>query len=180
MEHARGFALTWEDVRGGAPERYLDLGSGGGLPGLVLADRWRTPTTLLDSMERRGAFLREVLAWDGSPPDVDVVVERAEGAARDVRYDASFHLVTARSFGPPAVTAECAVRFVRVGGLIIVSDPPGGGGEDRWPPEPLRELGLVASPVSYGGYSFRVLEKVEATDERFPRPSGLPSRRPLF
>ena len=158
----------------------LDLGSGGGLPGLVLADHWRCDTVLLDSMERRGAFLREVAEWTETPSGLSVVVARAEDAARAPALEGSFDLVTARSFAPPAVTAECAVRFMPLGGLAIVSDPPGGGDPARWPEAGLGRLGLRGSPHAAGGFSYRVLEKVEETDEAFPRPSGVPGRRPLW
>jgi 16S rRNA (guanine527-N7)-methyltransferase len=180
VEHAEGFALVWEGQRPSPPARYLDLGSGGGIPGLVLAARWGTLTTLLDSMERRGAFLREAIGWEGGPPNVEVVVARAEVAARRPGLEGAYDLVTARSFAVPAVTAECGVRFLREGGLAIVSDPPGGGEAGRWPADALAELGLRASLVSANGFSYRVLEKVSPTPSRFPRASGVPAKRPLF
>ena len=56
IEHANGFVAGI--VR--APTRLLDLGSGGGVPGLVLARRWPTSyVVLLDARERRCVFLRE-------------------------------------------------------------------------------------------------------------------------
>ena len=94
--------------------------------------------------------------------------------------DGAFDLVTARSFAPPAVTAECAVRFLDLGGLAIVSDPPGGGDVRRWPEGGLAQLGLRGSGHVAAGFSYRVLEKVAETDDRFPRSSGVPGRRPLW
>ncbi len=158
----------------------LDLGSGGGLPGLVLADHWRCTTVLLDSMRRRGSFLREVCEWEGAPAGVSVVVARAEDVARLTGLEGAFNLVTARSFAPPAVTAECAVRFMPVGGLAIVSDPPGGGDPARWPQDGLTRLGLRGTRHEAGGFSFRVLEKTLETEPGFPRRSGVPGRRPLW
>ncbi len=180
IAHAHGFSLVWESLRAGPPARYLDLGSGGGLPGLILAAHWRCETVLLDSMERRGSFLREVVGEEGSPPRLSVVVARAEDAARVESLEGTFDLVTARSFAPPAVTAECSVRFLRLGGLTIVSDPPGGGEPGRWPEDGLSQLGLRASAHAAGGFSYRVLEKTRETEDLFPRPSGIPTRRPLW
>ena len=180
IAHARGFYLVWESVRGGPPEKLLDLGSGGGLPGLVLADHWRCHVVLLDSMERRGSLLREVAEMEDAPPRLSVVVARAEDAARFASLEGTFDLVTARSFAPPAVTAECAVRFLAIGGLVIVSDPPGGGEPGRWPEDGLSRLGLRASGHLVGGFSYRVLEKTRETEERYPRSSGVPGRRPLW
>lgn len=180
IAHARGFLLIWESLRGSPPRRLLDMGSGGGLPGLVLADHWRCDTVLLDSRERRGSFLREVAEWPAAPPGLSVVVARAEDAARTSALEGSFDLVTARSFAPPAVTAECAVRFMMVGGLAIVSDPPGGGDPGRWPEVGLARLGLRGFAEAAGGFAYRVLEKVGVTEAAFPRPSGVPGRRPLW
>ena len=180
IAHARGFYLVWGSLRETPPRRLLDLGTGGGLPGLVLADHWGCDTVLLDSMERRGSFLREVIAGPGTPSGLSVVVARAEDAARDPALEGTFDLVTARSFAPPPVTAECAVRFLGVGAVAIVSDPPGGGDPGRWPDDGLARLGLRGSSHAAGGFSYRVLEKVRETEVGFPRPSGVPGRRPLW
>ena len=67
IEHARGFRAAWDAYRDEAPGTILDLGAGGGVPGLVLAVEWVTDITLLDSMEKRCRFLREVLTVDGAP-----------------------------------------------------------------------------------------------------------------
>lgn len=180
IAHALGFALSWESMRSTPPSSFLDLGSGGGIPGLVLLDRWRTNATLLDSMTKRGDFLREVLGWPDAPPNGEVIVARAEEAARWPELDGVFDLVTARSFGQPSVTAECAVRFLKVGGLLIVSEPPAERGAGRWDSAGLSRLGLVAARTLRFHASFQALEKVRPTDREFPRSSGTPKKRPLF
>ena len=179
IRHARAFALIWESHNSAPPLRFLDLGSGGGLPGLVLLERWGTPGVLLDSMERRTDFLQETLGLAGAPGGALVWRGRAEVVSREERADHIFDLITSRSFGPPAVTAECAVRFAAVGGLIIVSEPPERG--ERWPAEGLRKLNLVSMGIEVAdGFGFRVLRKVDATPETFPRPVGRPAKSPLF
>jgi 16S rRNA (guanine527-N7)-methyltransferase len=131
---------------------------------------------LLDANARRGAFLEQVAGEVGVGDRVVVLVDRAERAARLERCRSAFDLVTARSFGPPAVTAECATGFLRVGGKLLVSEPPEDGGR-RWVPEGLAELGL--SDRGRSG-SIRVLEQVSLTPERFPRRVGVPAKRPLW
>jgi len=162
------------------PHDVLDLGSGGGLPGLVLLDRWRCWLTLLDSMEKRSEFLREVLGWLDAPASAAVVTARAEEAARWPEFDGQFDLVTARSFGPPAVTVECAARFLRVGGILIVSEPPPGRTEQRWPAKGLDVVGFedLGRRQFDGGY--QVLRKVTATASSYPRAVGVPKKKPLF
>lgn len=175
IEHARGFAATLAR----APESFLDLGAGGGLPGLVLAECWpEARGVLLDAMTRRADFLRSACARLGIEERMTVVAERAETAARTGLRE-GFAVVTARSFGPPAVTAECAVAFLRPGGRLVVSEPP----EDdptRWPADGLAVLGMTrvrsASPES----RFIVLERTGPLDDRLPRRSGVPAKRPLW
>ncbi|MGH9010738.1 MAG: RsmG family class I SAM-dependent methyltransferase [Acidimicrobiia bacterium] len=169
----------------GLPERgrVLDLGSGGGLPGLVLATyRPELELILLEARQRPCRFLREaVSALDLT--QVTVVEARAEDAARRPNLRESFDAVVARSFGPPAVTAECAVGFLRPGGGLVVSEPPGDEERDaaaRWPQPGLEELGL-SPPATGGGTggSFVVIEKTRP-DDRWPRRVGVPAKRPLW
>ena len=180
IDHAEGFADAWAQYSTTAPGTWLDLGSGGGIPGLALLKKWRTRATLLDAMEKRAAFLREVLGWSDASHFAEVVCARSEVAARDPRLDSSFDLVVARSFGRPAVTAECAVRFLTLGGILIVSEPPGEQSADRWSSDGLRRLGLESRGLFRSSATFRILVKCAITDERFPRPTGVPAKRPLW
>jgi len=179
IEHSAGFAQCWQEISGLPPASLLDLGSGGGLPGLVLAERWGCRTVLVDSMVKRMNFLRETLEWPGAPKDVVVITERAEVLARDPSLESSFDLVTARSFGPPSVVAECAVRFLRLGGTLVVSEPPEDDGT-RWNQKVLRTMGLEDRGRIRHGAAFRVLSKVSATPKELPRAVGVPAKRPLF
>jgi len=180
ISHAEGFVGCWDDDAALPPRRLLDIGSGGGLPGLVLLTRWSSPTVLLDSMIRRTDFLREIFAWPDAPTGAVVVTQRAESAARREEFAESFDLVTARSFGPPAVTAECATRFLAIGGRLVVSEPPEETGTTRWEPAGLARLGLRSLGRRRHGAAFQVLEKIAATPDEFPRSVGTPGKRPLF
>ena len=180
IDHALGFERVWNDLSTTPPSRFLDLGSGGGLPGLVLFDQWRVPTTFVDSMIKRTAFLSEVLLWEGSPADGQVLTGRAEQLSREPNLEGAFPLVTARSFGPPAITAECAVRFLGVGGLIIVSEPPDDEADSRWNPAALGQLGLHLEGRVRHGAAYQVLRKIRPTPDRYPRGIGTPGKSPLF
>jgi 16S rRNA (guanine527-N7)-methyltransferase len=163
--------------------RVLDLGSGGGLPGLVLATyRPELELTLLEARQRACRFLREAVATL-ELPRVTVVEARAEDAARWSDLRESFDAVVARSFGPPAVTAECGVGFIRTGGRLVVSEPPGDEERDageRWPQSGLEDLGLAAAaPCGGPGASFVLMEKTRP-DDRWPRRVGVPAKRPLW
>lgn len=181
VEHSLGFARAWESVRGTPPDVLVDLGSGGGVPGLVLADLWRTTTRLVDSMIRRTEFLERAARAPGAPPGISVTCARAEDLARAPAWEYGADLVTARSFGPPAVVAECAARLLVRGGILIVSEPPNTGPEAaRWPADGLRALGLEPIGHMNEPFAFQVLERTGEVDARYPRRSGVPGKRPLF
>ena len=95
---------------------------------------------------------------------------------------ASFEVVVARSFGAPAVTAECSAPFLATGGIIVVSEPPDTNQGERWPVEGLGELGLrpAGSFRFRDRFSYQILEKIAETPERYPRRVGIPAKRPLF
>ena len=149
-----------ERVLGRAPGRLADLGSGGGVPGIVLALRWEsTDVALVESSSRRARFLRETVELFGVGDRVVVVEARAETAARDPGLREAFELVTARGFGPPAVTAEIAAGFAQLGGLVVVSEPP-----DRARPAGRRRCRprwawASAQPSAAAGAHFVVLVK---------------------
>src|SRR5580704_15523664 len=82
LRHADGFVSILR-ARVGADARVLDLGSGGGLPGLVVACDWpEVRLTLLDANGRRATFLRRAVDRLRISSTVAVVQERAETAGR--------------------------------------------------------------------------------------------------
>jgi 16S rRNA (guanine527-N7)-methyltransferase len=178
LAHSQAFAALLDPPDG----PFLDLGSGGGLPGLVLAAAWPEATgILLDSQQRRGAFLTQAVIDLGFDARIRVITARAEDAARDPNLRATFALVTARSFASPAVTAECATGFLAPDALLAVSDPPDADPTTRWPTAPLAALGLTPPELRRGpGVTLALLTHAEATPDRYPRRPGIPAKRPLF
>ena len=184
VAHALGFARAVEQV----PTRALDLGSGGGLPGLVLARHWPDSSwVLLDGSQTRTTFLEHAVRELELDDRVSVVRGRAEEVGHEADRRSTFDLVVARSFGPPAVVAECAAPFLRIGGSLVVSEPPDTG--DRWAfPNELADLGLerrrdeggqpAMTSLEVGTYA--TLTQVATCPARFPRRVGIPAKRPLF
>jgi 16S rRNA (guanine527-N7)-methyltransferase len=174
LSHAAGFLAALGDVTG----CVVDLGSGGGVPGLPIAlARPDLRLVLVDAAARRGAFLADAIAGLDLAERVRVVVGRAEVLGRgDLRGTAD--AVVARGFGPPAATAECGAPLLRVGGLLVVSEPP----EDapRWPDAGISQLGLARRGAPTGSPRVQVLEQVSACPQNFPRRDGVPAKRPLF
>jgi 16S rRNA (guanine527-N7)-methyltransferase len=179
LDHALGFAAALEWPFSGVA---LDLGSGGGIPGLVLALRWRQSRwTLLDARSRSVRFLRAAVEALGLGARVAVIEARAESLAHERGFRGSAGLVVARACGPPAVTAEYAAGFLEQGGRLVVSEPPGSTG-DRWSPAGLAVLGMGAAWVvaSPGRHGFAVIEQRAACPCTYPRRAGVPAKRPLF
>lgn len=205
LAHSLAFArlLEWLAARRAAEHpdawpglgRLLDLGSGGGLPGLVLACCFPgIEIVLLDASERRAAYLEAAAHALGASAQIQVVAARAEVAGRDPEFRGGFPVVVARAFGPPAVTAECAAPFLVQRGLLVVSEPPSTVLERRWPADGLAKVGMArvaveqvenegAAPGSAADAThahFVVCRQVERCPDRFPRRDGVARKRPLF
>ena len=143
IEHAAQHSLGYVDALGQLAEgtRLVDLGSGGGLPGLVLADAFPdVDVVLLDRRQKRTDFLQQAVIRLRMTGVVVICADVTE-LISDVRSGAveAFDIVTARGFGPPGFTLRSAVALLRNGGLIVISEPPTG---ERWRDELLAELGL--------------------------------------
>lgn len=179
LEHSERLAAAVDREFAG---RFLDLGSGGGIPGLVLLAAWPDATgTLLDARRRRCRFLEAALQEAGVEARGRVACGRAENLARRPDLRGAHDVVVARGFGSPATTAECAIGFLRRGGRLVVSEPPGDPDPGRWPPVGLGELGLTGPEVRGGdGGRFAILTAEAPQAERWPRREGVPARRPLW
>ncbi|CAN5759114.1 hypothetical protein BH10ACT1_BH10ACT1_40450 [soil metagenome] len=174
------------------PARALDLGAGGGLPGLVLAALvWpETRWCFLDGMVRRTSFLERAVRRLDLGDRVQVVTERAEETGRRPEHRGAYDLVVARSFAAPGVAAECAAPLLQVGGTLLVSEPPDTPMAARWPTAGVAGFGFgpavaveIADEVDEGDdeptHFVRLLLE-SPVDDRYPRRVGIPAKRPLF
>ncbi|MEM8620961.1 MAG: RsmG family class I SAM-dependent methyltransferase [Actinomycetota bacterium] len=152
IDHARRFVVALADVQGAV----LDLGSGAGLPGLVIAsDRPDLDVTLLDRRRKRTDFLEQMVRRLGWSDRVSVVAAEAEefvGGAAAARFSAA----VARGFGPPEWVLGVATCAVHIDGLVVVSDPPNG---DRWTSIELTHPGVRRRELGIRGVS--VFQRVE-------------------
>jgi 16S rRNA (guanine527-N7)-methyltransferase len=156
--------------------RVVDIGSGGGVPGIVIAIvRPDLRVTMLEADQRKSGFLVHV-AGLLSLSAVEVDAARAEDAGRRAGTRETFDLATSRAAAPADVLCELALPLLRVGGSLyaLVTDAPG-------------TLGLcAAAAAACGGGEPQALsdgvlhvDKVAATPAEYPRRSGVPSRRPI-
>jgi 16S rRNA (guanine527-N7)-methyltransferase len=181
VEHGHDLAAAIGVLDG----HFLDLGSGGGVPGLVLALFWpEARGVLLDAQQKRCRFLVEAVERLDLGERVDVRCGRAEDLARAPDLRGLTDVVVARAFGRPAVTAECAVGFLRAGGRLVVSEPPEAGAArlaERWPAKGLAGLGLSAPvEIRHGRAGAVVMALAEPVPDRWPRRVGRPAKSPLW
>ncbi|MFP5317921.1 MAG: RsmG family class I SAM-dependent methyltransferase [Acidimicrobiia bacterium] len=186
VEHALAFGLPVPDLLGGG-ERALggapavDLGTGAGLPGLVLASAFAKSSWLLvDGRERSTRFVAWAVTELGLGERVAVRTARAEDLGREVMHRGRHHLVVARGFGAPAVVAECAAPLLAVGGRLVVSEPPEPS-DARWRSEPLAGLGLALDGRMASAHaSVAAFTQVRPCAVAYPRRTGVPAKRPLW
>jgi 16S rRNA (guanine527-N7)-methyltransferase len=150
-------------------ERYegavIDVGSGGGSPGIPLAAALpEREVTLLDAEQRKCEFLRR---W--APPNAEVVWGRAEEQTPD-----HWGVAMAKALAQPPVAAELCLPLVRVGGAAIL-----------WVGETAELDRLAVASERLGGgepdlhEGLAVLPKVGPNPPGFPRRVGVAKKRPL-
>jgi 16S rRNA (guanine527-N7)-methyltransferase len=129
------------------PSTLVDLGSGAGLPGVVLALLLPdVEVTLLERMERRAAFLQECVRLLGLP-NAQVRCGRAEDLAGALTAD----VVTARAVAPMERLAGLALGLVRPGGLVLAIKGAGAAEEVANARRVLRRLGVRDVTVLQAG-----------------------------
>ena len=170
------------DHLGGA-QTLVDVGSGGGLPGLPLKiARPELEVTLIEADQAKAAFLVQTAARLGLR-GVEVVARRAEDTGRDPRYRERFDVAVARALAALPVLVELCLPLVRVGGRMLAQKTEkedltaaahaievlGGSLHGAAPaPSAVRRAGTVV-----------VVDKVRLTPDAYPRRPGIPARKPL-
>jgi 16S rRNA (guanine527-N7)-methyltransferase len=159
-------ALRGADVVGALDGTIVDVGSGNGSPGLVLASALpEREVTLLDSNRRKASFLERVAS---DFPNVTAVWGRAE------EHDARYGAAVAKALAPPAVALEWLLPLVREGGAAVL-----------WlgPSVDLDALSRVSEQLGGAPVDERnglaVARKIAPTPAGFPRRPGVARKRPL-
>lgn len=179
---ARLWALHVEDALSAvevverlAPATAIDVGSGGGSPGIPIAIATGIPVTLLEARSRKAAFLRRTVAELGLA--CQVVHARSEELARREGRDA-YALVLARALAPPPAAAELCLPLVAPGGHALLWTTGVDGSQLAAVAAELAARPAGSVPTG-GGRMLVLLEKLGPTPERYPRRPGAARRRPL-
>ena len=164
----------------------LDLGSGGGLPGIPLAlARPEVRWTLVDSVRKKADVLRGFAEHLGLP--MTVLAERAEVLGQATEHRERYGFVAARACAPLPVLVELALPLVSIGGSLMAWKGPLSDDDDelRCGRRAAAQLGagrIVVQPAGaevLGGHTLVSVPKERPTPPRFPRRPGEPGRRPL-
>lgn len=164
-------------------ENVLDLGTGGGFPGIPLAIMCPDKNfTLVDSLSKRLKIIDE-LAEELNINNIETVHGRFEDLGKDVNLRESFEIVVSRAVAEMAVLAEYALPFVSVGGFLIAYKT---GGEllDKEldaASNAIKLLGgeLIRVKKAQGDHVLAIIKKKKKTPKEYPRRAGTPKKDPL-
>jgi len=160
--------------------RVVDVGSGGGLPGIPLAITMpKLSFTLMEATGKKAEFLR-LAVKDLGLANVSVAESRAETAGQSESHREVYAAAVARAVGPLSVIAELTVPLVKIGGQVLLI-------KGQKAPEELAvaKRGMHMLHVSHAGTvdtptgKIVVLDKPRKTPGKYPRRDGEPKRDPL-
>ena len=185
--------------------KVLDLGTGGGFPGIPLAIYYEKPQfTLMDSLQKRIRFLEEAVA-KLTVANVLPIHGRAEEFARKNEYREQFDLCTSRAVANLSTLCEYALPFVKAGGCFVSYKSGQSQEEIETAKNAIRLLGgkvisifNFSLPLNYASIdtisqnkirqttdenmiyrTLIVIKKIEHTSKKYPRKAGTPSKDPI-
>ena len=167
-------------------ETVIDVGTGGGFPGIPLAVYApEKQFTLLDSLNKRLKIIDE-LAGELGIKNITLVHGRAEDAARAKEHREKYDLCVSRAVSNLATLSEYCLPFIKVGGYLLAYKGPGAEEEVKEAAKALKTLGgsLVdireTSMEEYGlDHRILVIKKERNTPKAYPRKAGTPLKEPL-
>jgi 16S rRNA (guanine527-N7)-methyltransferase len=170
-------ALSGAEVLADEPGPLIDVGSGTGVPGMVLAiaDPGRE-VVLLESNGRKAEALRSI-ASELALANVTVVAERAELAGRMPGHRDAYAVAVCRALARPPVAAELCLPFVRPGGLLVMWVGADSAGVEVV--AAALEAAVERETTYEPGRRLLAIRKQAPTPDRFPRRDGMAAKRPL-
>lgn len=167
-------------------QRIIDIGTGGGFPGIPLKIYNNTLSfTLLDSLKKRITFLENVIEKFGMK-NVEAIHGRAEELGRKEGYREEFDIATSRAVANMSTLLEYCLPFVKVGGFFIAMKGPNYKEELKEAKGAIKVLGGILDrvieyelPNNQGSRTLIIVRKIKNTPHRFPRAGGKPRNKPL-
>lgn len=170
----------------GTPQKILDLGTGGGFPLLPLAIALpQTRLTGLDSTGKKIEAIRRIAAKEGIT-NIDLVIARAEDAARDTAHRERYDVVTARAVADLSVLLEYAIPFATPNGYVVLWKSIHADEELALSATAQKKLHCSLAfahrytlPGDFGERQLLVFKKDAPTPKTYPRATGVPGKMPL-
>lgn len=176
---------TGKDLTDKKPLSLIDVGTGAGLPGMVLKIVFpELNVTLFDSLNKRLVFLNEVIEALGLA-GISTVHGRAEDTAHDKNHREKYDIAVARAVADLSVLSEYCLPFVKTGGRFISYKASGSEEEIQKADKAITVLGGKTENVSAydAGDGIKrltvTIRKEKQTPGRYPRKAGTPSREPI-
>lgn len=164
----------------------IDVGTGAGFPGLVLAmARPDLRVTLLDAQQKRLSFLK-IVAETTHTDSVIMIHARAEDGARKKELREQFDVATARALAPLNVLCEYLLPYVKQGGRALCWKGPALTAEMESGRRAAHLLGgRMEMPVAVDiegqdwEHSILPIMKIQPVSSLYPRKAGIPKNKPL-
>ena len=168
-------------------DKYIDIGSGCGFPGLAIAIALpNSNITLLDSSSKKTTFLKEVSKEIGLSSRIKVVTERAELAGKDPRLRSEFDYAIARAVAPATVVAEYLVPFLNSRGQALIYKGNWSEADQKVLKKALIELNAdlkqthkFVLPDNRGIRNIIRISSTQKCPNHYPRSIGKPKKQPL-
>lgn len=166
--------------------KVIDIGTGGGFPGLPAAlvfPKWQV--SLMDSTRKKIAAIETMVTTLGLS-NVTLLAERAEHVGHQPIHREAFDLALIRAVGSTNTCAEYALPLVKPGGRIVFYrgqwDPAEAGDLNAVLPRlggKLLQVRRMETPMTQGIRHYVDVRKVDRTPDTFPRSPGIPAKSPL-
>jgi 16S rRNA (guanine527-N7)-methyltransferase len=166
-------------------EKLVDIGSGAGFPGMIIAMACpQAKITLVESDRKKSQFLKEV-SRELELTNVEVICARVEELGQDSRYRDSFSLCSSRAVASMNILLEYGLPLLCPGGRLLLWKGRNYQQEIDQAQNALAVMGGVVEDV----YHYTLMEerdralvivrKEKTTSEKYPRRVGIPAKRPL-
>ena len=164
-----------------AAKSIIDIGTGGGFPGVPLAVYSPNKSfVLLDSLEKRLKII-DTLCEELSIENVETLHERAEDAGKNEEYREKFDLCISRAVANLSVLSEYCLPFVKAGGFFVAYKSSNLKEELEESKKAISILGgeIIDVRETETSQTLVVIKKIKATPKKYPRKAGDPRRKPL-
>lgn len=163
-------------------QSVMDLGTGGGFPGVPLAIAFpEKEFVLADSLNKRIRIIQEFCDEVGAR-NVCAIHGRAEDLGRDEKLREHFDVCVSRAVADLRILAEYCLPFVKAGGAFLAYKGSDCEDEVAAAEHAIQELGGSVDHIARAGsgdHRIVVIRKIAATPAKYPRRAGLPAKKPL-